>query len=224
MKYKYILFDLDGTLTDPKVGITKSVQYALAKNGIENALLSELEKFIGPPLKESFIEFYSFDEKTAVESVEYFREYFKDKGIFENEVYEGIPEMLRELRNLNAVIAVATSKPTVFAERILEYFDLIKYFDIVVGSNLDGTRTNKAEIIDFVIKELGIERQEEIIMIGDRKYDIIGAQKNNIHSIGVAYGYGSKEEIESSKPTYMVSSVEELNELMMLGNLKECFI
>lgn len=224
MKYKYILFDLDGTLTDPKVGITKSVQYALIKNGIECEELSDLEKFIGPPLKESFIEFYSFDEKRAEESVNYFREYFKDKGIFENEVYEGIPEVLRELKKQNLIIAVATSKPTVFAKRILEHFDLAEYFDIVAGSNLDGTRTDKGEIIDFVLTELGIGGQEEIIMIGDRKYDVIGAKNNNIHSIGVTYGYGSIEELEASKPTYIVNSVKELNELLLMGNLKECLI
>ncbi len=214
MKYRYILFDLDGTLTDPKVGITKSVQYALAKNDIKEESLTELEKFIGPPLKESFIEFYSFDEQKAKQAIDYYREYFRDKGIFENELYEGISDLLSDLRNRDFIIAIATSKPTVFAQSILEYFGLKEYFDIVVGSNLDGTRTSKSEIISYVIDKLKIDKLEDVIMIGDRKHDIIGAQKNNIDSVGVSYGYGTIEELESVKPTYIVNSISELNKLL----------
>lgn len=215
MKYRYILFDLDGTLTDPKVGITKSVQYSLKKNGIVVDSLSDLEKFIGPPLKESFIEFYSFNEKNSMQAIEYYREYFKDKGIFENEVYEGITILLKELKSRGFIIAVATSKPTVFAERIIEYFGLTEYFDIIIGSNLDGTRTSKAEVIRYVIDELAIEKLEEAIMIGDRKHDVIGAQNNNIDSIGVLYGYGSTEELEAVNPTYIVNSVSSLYQLLI---------
>jgi len=214
VKYKYALFDLDGTLTDPKVGITKSVQYALKKYGIEDVLLSELEGFIGPPLKESFIEFYSFDEKKAIQAIEFYREYFKKKGIFENKVYEGIPELLAKLKQDGLVIAVATSKPTVFAEEILTYFGLTEYFDIVVGSNLDGTRTNKAEVIEYVLTKLGINKKEQVVMIGDRKHDVIGAQKNCVNSIGVSYGYGTIEELESVEPTYIANSVDELYSLL----------
>ena len=216
MKYRYILFDLDGTLTDPKVGITKSVQYALAKYNIQVESLDDLEKFIGPPLKESFMEFYSFDEEKAVQAIEYYREYFRDKGIFENEVYEGIPHLLRELKSRGFIVAVATSKPTVFAEIIVEHFNLKEYFDIVVGSNLDGTRTSKAEVIKHVIDELKIDKLEEVIMIGDRKHDVIGAQRNNIDSIGVLYGYGDIEEMESARPTYILDSVSELHKLITI--------
>lgn len=221
MKYKYILFDLDGTLTDSKVGITKSIQYALEKYGIEDILLNELEKFIGPPLKESFIEFYSFDEMKAVQAIEFCREYFKEKGIFENEVYKGISELLFKLKQDGLVVAVATSKPTVFAEKILEHFGLTEYFDIIIGSNLDGTRTNKAEIIEYVLTKLGINTKEQVVMVGDRKHDVIGAQKNCVHSIGVSYGYGTIDELESVEPTYIVNSVEELYSLLATGDRLE---
>ncbi|HAS80359.1 MAG TPA: phosphoglycolate phosphatase, partial [Fusobacteriaceae bacterium] len=180
MKYKYILFDLDGTLTDPKVGITKAVQYALEKNNIKEDSLSTLEKFIGPPLKDSFIEFYSFDEKKSLDSIQYFREYFKEKGIFENQIYLGIEDLLKRLKHNDYKIIVATSKPLVFAKTILKHFKMIEYFDLIVGSNLDGTLVDKGEIISYVIDYLKIKNLKEVIMIGDRKYDVIGAKKNNI--------------------------------------------
>ncbi|MCS5422528.1 MULTISPECIES: HAD family hydrolase [Psychrilyobacter] len=214
MKYKYILFDLDGTLTDPGVGITKAVQYALKKNNIIEESLSTLEIFIGPPLKDSFMEFYSFDEKMISDSIKYFREYFRKNGIFENEVYSGILDLLGELKNRGCKIAVATSKPTVFANTVLKHFGMMEYFDLIVGSNLDGTLGNKAEIINRAIENLKIKNLKETIMIGDRKYDIIGAEKNNIDSIGVLYGYGSLEELEAANPTYIVDSISQLNELL----------
>jgi len=215
MKYKYILFDLDGTLTDPKIGITKAVQYALGKNNIVEESLDSLEKFIGPPLKDSFAEFYSFDEKRIVDTIQYYRKYFTEKGIFENEVYSGILDLLRELKNRDCKIAVATSKPTVFANTVLKHFGMMGYFDLVVGSNLDGSLGNKAEIINCVIEGLKIKNLKEIIMIGDRKYDVIGAEKNNIDSIGVLYGYGSLEELEGARPTYIVDSISQLSKLLI---------
>lgn len=214
MKYKYILFDLDGTLTDPGVGITKAVQYALKKNNIVEESLSALEIFIGPPLKDSFMEFYSFDEKMVSDSIQYFREYFIKNGIFENEVYSGILDLLKELKNGDCKIAVATSKPTVFANTVLKHFGMMEYFDLVVGSNLDGTLGNKAEIINCIIENLKIKNLKETIMIGDRKYDVIGAEKNNIDSIGVLYGYGSLEELEEARPTYIVDSISQLHKLL----------
>lgn len=215
MNYKYILFDLDGTLTDPKVCITKSVHYALAKYDIKDVELCELEKFIGPPLKDSFVEFYSFEEQAAIQAIEYYREYFKDKGIFENKVYNGICDLLGDLKNRDLLIGIATSKPTVFAKKIIEYFDMTQYFDIIVGSNLDGTRVRKADVIKYAIDELSLNKLEDVIMIGDRKHDVIGAQENNIDSIGVLYGYGTKEELEAAKPTYIVNSVSELHKLLV---------
>lgn len=215
MKYKYILFDLDGTLTDPKVGITKAVQYALEKNNIKEDSLSTLEKFIGPPLKDSFMEFYSFDEKKSLDSIQYFREYLKKKGIFENQIYLGIEDLLKKLKQNDYKIIVATSKPLVFAKTILKHFKMIEYFDLIVGSNLDGTLVDKGEIISYVIDYLKIKNLKEVIMIGDRKYDIIGAKKNNIDSIGVLYGYGSMEELKIANPNYMINSIDQLYEFFL---------
>ena len=134
LKYKYILFDLDGTLTDPKEGITKSVQYALKKYVILIENLDLLENFIGPPLKDSFMEYYNFSEDQASQAIEYYREYFKEKGIFQNKVYEHMEELLSKLKKLGLILIVATSKPTVFAEEILRHFNLDVYFELIIGS------------------------------------------------------------------------------------------
>lgn len=215
MSYQYILFDLDGTLTDSRVGITKSVQYALAKQQIIGESLTELEKFIGPPLLDSFMEFYGFDEATALQAIEAYREYFKIKGIFENEVYKGIPQLLADLSRRGAILAVATSKPTVFSEQIIEHFGLSDYFKIIVGSNLDGTRTNKGEVISCALDQLQVTELNSVVMIGDRKHDVLGAQQNQLASIGVLYGFGILAELSEAKPTYLVNSVTDLTEMLL---------
>lgn len=215
MKYKYILFDLDGTLTDPKEGITKSVEYALNKMGIKDVDLDELIKFIGPPLKDSFIKYYNYSEDEANQAIEYYREYFKEKGMFENILYDDIDELLSILKDKDKIIAVATSKPTVFADTIINHFNLSKYFNCIVGSNLDGTRTKKADVIDAVLKELDVKSKEEVVMIGDREHDVIGARQIGIDSIGVEYGYGSREELESSGANYIVERVGDLIKLLI---------
>jgi len=208
--YKYILFDLDGTITDPKVGITKSFQYALRKYDIQEDDLDELEKVIGPPLKDSFVDFYGFSEDKANEAIECFREYFKDKGIFENIAYEGIEEVLSTLKKSGKTLAVSTSKPTVFAKRVLDYFKLTDYFEVIVGSHLDGSRSDKKEVIEETLNQLKVTSKDQVIMIGDRKHDIVGAQKNNVDSIGVLYGYGSFEEMIAINPTHLVRDVKQL--------------
>ena len=147
MKKQYILFDLDGTLTDPAEGITKSVQYALKHFGIEEDDLEKLQPFIGPPLMESFMDFYGFSEEQAREAVTYYREYFRPQGIFENEVYKGIPELLEKLTDAGKTLILATSKPVVFAEQILEHFDLRQYFEFIGGSDIEQTRAKKTEIL-----------------------------------------------------------------------------
>jgi len=212
--YDAVLFDLDGTLTDPKIGITKSVQHALAKYGIIESNLDDLEKFIGPPLIDSFREFYSFSRAEALQAVEYYREYFSVKGIFENFVYPGIPGLLKQLQKKGRNSIVATSKPTEFAMRILEHFGLGRFFCGVVGSNLDGSRTSKIEIIGYTLKEYGLAAKGTV-MVGDRMHDIIGARGNGVESIGVTYGYGSPYEIERAGPTHIVSSVSELEMLLL---------
>lgn len=205
--YKYIFFDLDGTLTDPGIGITNSVAYALDKYNIKVEDKKKLNIFIGPPLQDSFKMFYGFDDEKAMEAVEYYREYFKDKGLYENEVYPNIYELLEELKRRNKKLVVATSKPEVFTHKILDYFNLSKYFDFVAGATLDGSRSKKADIIRYAIEGLNIENKNDVIMIGDRKHDIIGANQNNIDSIGVLYGYGSIEELKDAKATYIAKEV-----------------
>ncbi|WP_433745832.1 HAD family hydrolase [Falsibacillus pallidus] len=214
-EYKIILFDLDGTLSDPKIGITKSVQHALRKMGIIEADLDKLECFIGPPLQASFHEYYCFDEKNTKIAIEFYRERFKEKGMYENELYEGIPELLSSLKDYGYKLVIATSKPTEFSEQILEYFQIDKYFDLVIGSNLDGTRTSKTEIIQYILDKYNEHSADEFIMIGDREHDIIGAINTGIDSIGAAYGYGSHEELKRSHPTYMASNVQEIKDLLV---------
>lgn len=194
MNYQYILFDLDGTLTDPKLGITKSVAYALKSYGIQVDDLDSLLKFIGPPLQESFVKYYGFSEEQGAEAVEKYREYFKPYGIYENKVYDGVENMLAELVKCGKKVILATSKPTVFANVILEYFHLDKYFTCAVGSELDGSRVKKGEVITEALRQAGVTDKSLAVMIGDREHDILGAKENGIDSIGILYGYGDRAE------------------------------
>ena len=213
--YEYILFDLDGTLTDPKEGITKSVAYALESFGIHVEDLDSLCKFIGPPLKESFMVYYELDDAQGDQAVEKYRERFAVTGLFENKVYPGIREMLELLKEQGKTLLVATSKPSIYARQILEHFDLMKYFTFLSGSELDGTRVDKAEGITYALQENKIQDLSKVIMIGDREHDIIGANKNGIDSIGVLYGYGCREEFEKNHASYVAKQVEELKEILL---------
>lgn len=213
--YEYILFDLDGTLTDPKEGITKSVAYALESFGIHVEDLDSLCKFIGPPLKESFMVYYELDDAQGDQAVEKYRERFAVTGLFENKVYPGIREMLELLKEQGKTLLVATSKPSIYARQILEHFDLMKYFTFLSGSELDGTRVDKAEVITYTLQENKIQDLSKVIMIGDREHDIIGANKNGIDSIGVLYGYGCREEFEKNHASYVAKRVEELKEILL---------
>lgn len=217
---KYLLFDLDGTLTDPGTGITACVRYALQSFGIEETDQAKLEQFIGPPLQDSFMDFYGFDAGQAQAAVEKYRERFQDTGIFENEVYEGIPKMLHTLQSKGFFLAVASSKPQVFVERILDHFDLHKYFKVVVGSELDGTRSNKDEVVQEALNRLFAYKpiqKGQVYMIGDRKFDVEGAKALGVESVGVTYGYGSMEELKAAKADYIVRSVEELEKFLLRG-------
>ncbi len=217
---KYLLFDLDGTLSDPKTGICTCVQYALSAFGIEEPDLDKLEPFIGPPLKDSFMKYYDFTEEQAEAAIEKYRERFADVGLFENELYPGIPQMLRTLSARGMVLAVASSKPTVYVRRILEHFKIARYFKAVVGSELDGRRVNKDEVVQEALCQLFGDKPVDlsrVYMIGDRCFDVEGARKIGVESVGVAYGYGGMEELKESKADYIVRSVEELQAFLLRG-------
>ncbi len=212
---KVILFDLDGTLTDPKVGITRSVQHALRYYGIEEPDLDKLCPFIGPPLTDSFQELYGFSLPQAKEAIEKYREYFSVTGIFENEVYPGIPEMLGMLKEKGFTLAVATSKPEEYSIRILEHFGLAPYFALVGGADMTETRVKKGEIIAYTLDRLGVNSKETpVMMVGDRKHDVIGAKENGIPCVGVLFGYGSREELLEAGADALVESVKELGEVL----------
>ncbi|MDP4181943.1 MAG: HAD family hydrolase [Bacillota bacterium] len=215
MGYDYILFDLDGTLTDSSVGITNSVMYALKKYGIVVNDRSELYKFIGPCLIDSFEKFYGFSKEEAKAAVEYYREYYRDKGIFENLVYDGVEDLLKTLKDKNKALIVATSKPEIFAKQVLEHFDIAKYFTYIAGSNLEGTRINKDEVIRYAIKSCSIVDLSKAIMVGDREHDIVGAKEVGISSIGVLFGYGSRSELEKAGADFIVDTVADAGKILL---------
>lgn len=198
MTYNTILFDLDGTLTDPKVGILNSVKHALQKMNQPIPLESELLKFIGPPIQRSFSEICKFNEKEMLNAVRFYREYFSQIGMIENNVYVGIRELLIDLQKEKKRLYVATSKPTIFAKKILSHFQLEHFFIEIVGSELDGTRIDKGEIIEYIFEMNNDLSKEDSVMVGDRHHDIIGAKIGNIDAIGVTYGYGSELELTNA--------------------------
>lgn len=217
MKQKQlILFDLDGTLTDPKEGITRSFQYALEKLGYREDDLEELTKVIGPPLWDSFQDFYGMTWEQANQGVQFYRERYRKQGLFENKLIVGIPELLIDLKLAGKKLAVATSKPTVYSITILEHFGIDQPFDEIIGSNLDGTRINKDEIIRHVLSLFDVT-PDQAVMIGDRKHDILGAKANQMESIGVLFGYGSTEEFQQSGADQIVATVDELRQLLLAG-------
>ena len=213
--YDYILFDLDGTLTDPGIGITNSVMYALKKFNIDVPDRTALYKFIGPPLKGSFEEFYNFTPDQSEQAVSYYREYFRKQGMLENVVYDGIPEMLDHLKASGKKLIVATSKPEAFTLEILRHFRLYDYFDFIAGATMDDTRNKKADIIRYALESCGITNKVSAIMIGDRKHDIIGAKENGLDSIGVLFGYGDRKELTDAGATFIAVSAEEVEKLLL---------
>ena len=217
--WQAVLFDLDGTLTDPKIGITKAVAYALAQFGITVEALDDLCPFIGPPLGESFQTLYHFDEAQVQEAIAQYRVYFSATGIYENELYSGIPQLLAQLQQQGRTIILATSKPTVYARAILEHFQIAPYFHFVSGSELDGTRTKKAEVITHALQQCGIADTATAVMVGDREHDIIGAAATGLASVGVCWGYGSRTELTEASAGRVVDTVAELAAIL----LRSCF-
>lgn len=216
--FSYLLFDLDGTISDPKEGITGCVQYALQSFGIEEPDRDKLEPFIGPPLRDSFMQFYGFTPEQAEEATGKYRERFNEKGKYENDLYPGIAALLKDLQASGAHLAIASSKPTVFVEDILRYFGIRQYFEIVVGSELDGTRDKKEDVVAEVLRqfsERGATDPSQVVMIGDRKFDIEGAKAAGTHSIGVSYGYGAPGELEAAGAEIIVKDVEGLRRVLL---------
>lgn len=218
--YNTILFDLDGTLTDSKEGITKSVQYALKDFGIEVDNLDQLQPFLGPPLQVSFKEFYGFNNEDTNIAIAKYRERFATIGAFENSVYEGVEELLQDLIGEGKELAIATSKPEVYTLKILERFNLKKYFKVIVGSELDGSRSSKGLVIKEVFKRLKLDNIDNVVMVGDREHDVIGAKECNIPVIGVKYGYGRDGELEQANADYIVDNIEELRNILLMEGKK----
>lgn len=214
MYRKYLFFDLDGTLTDPMQGITRSVRYALRYFGIEVADLRELTPFIGPPLADSFKERYGMTDAEAETAVAKYREYYAPKGIFENEVYPGIPSLLADTAAAGCVNVMATSKPTPFARQIAAHFGLEPYFRLISGSTLDGRRTTKADVIRHALGELEIAPREAV-MIGDRRYDVEGAAETGLDSIAAGWGYAQPGELEAARPGRFAPDVAALRRLLL---------
>ena len=215
--YKYLLFDLDGTLTDSQEGITKSVSYALINLGVEDLPEDIKLRFIGPPLKDSFREYCGFDEETIKKAIALYRERYSKVGKFENRPYEGIPELLKKLKDDNRVLVIASSKPTGFVEDILNKFDLRQYFDIISAADLSGKKCEKEDVIKEALEILNLKTgDKDVVMIGDRHYDINGAKYFNLDSIGVNYGFAfDKNELKDAGATYVVETVKELGELLL---------
>lgn len=212
--YNYILFDLDGTLIEPKEGITKCVAYALGKMNIQVNNLDDLTVFIGPPLVDSFMEYYKMTLEEANSAVKYYRERFKVNGILECELYQNVDSTLKQLKQLNKKLIIATSKPEDFTNSILARLDILKYFDLVVGATLDGSRGEKSGVIKYALESLKLDDLSEVVMVGDRKFDVLGAKVNNISSVGVSYGYAVSNELIESKPNYIINDIKELLDII----------
>ena len=215
--YETYLFDLDGTITDPGIGITDSVMYALAKYGITVDERSQLYRFIGPPLLDSFMDFYGFDENKAEQAVAYYREYYRDKGIYGCYVYDGMEMLLQTLKAKGCHILLATSKPEPFAKQILEHFNLSQYFDVIAGSDFENVRNTKAKVITYALTVFAHNNGRKIeeikssaVMVGDRFHDVKGAAENAIPTIGVTFGYGTREELVEAGAAYIAATPQEI--------------
>ncbi|MBQ7430047.1 MAG: HAD hydrolase-like protein [Butyrivibrio sp.] len=217
---KYVLFDLDGTLTESGPGIMNAAKIALNHFGIEENKVENLHKFVGPPLTESFGQRYGMNEADTQEAIAVFRKYYNITGIYENSVFEGIQEMLQQLKRNGLLLSIASSKPRPMIDIVVDHFDIRKYFDVIVGCELDGTRSQKKEVVDEVIRLFGELSGDDAvlehsIMVGDRMYDVNGARECGLECIGVTYGYGTRQELQEAGAAYIVDSVNELGEKLL---------
>ena len=210
--FDYYFFDLDGTLTNPALGITNSFKHAFTELGLEIPSYETLCTFIGPPLVTTFKNYCHFTDDQALVGVKKYREYFASKGLLENEVIEDIPCLLENLQARGKHLVVATSKPEEYSVRILEHFDLAKYFDHICGSNMDETRSKKSEVIKYALETCGNPDKSKVIMIGDREHDILGAKENGLKSCGVLFGFGSRQELEGAGADFIAEKVMDIGE------------
>lgn len=215
MKFTTAIFDLDGTITDSAPGILKSLCYMMEKHKIPVLPEEKLRLFIGPPLRESLPEVFGFGEEKVERMIETYQEYYGDKGIFECTVFAGMPEALQKLKDSGVRILMATAKPEKFARMVAEHFDLAKYFDFMGGACIDESRSNKHEVIEYVLESCGITDRTGIVMIGDRAHDMTGAQKSGLHTLGVTYGYGSAEELRGAGADMLAASPQEIPGLIL---------
>jgi len=212
--YNAILFDLDGTLTESGLGITNSVIYALGEMGIKEDDREKLKKFVGPPLKNSFMKFYGFDADDAQKALEHYWVNYRARGIYEVALYDGVKETLSVLKDMGKKLYVATSKPEVFAKQIVKNMGIDDLLDDVVGSNFDGTRVNKNEVIASVLERNQIFDKSTAVMVGDREYDILGAKKMGLASIGVLYGYGNFDELKNAGADHIVNKIGDIIDII----------
>ncbi len=212
--FNNIFFDLDGTLTDSAEGILNSVEYALKKLGISDYRRSELYAFIGPPLVDSFRDIFGLSEEKCKEGVRYYREYFPKKGIYENRLYDGITDLLKRLKAAEKTLVLATSKPQEFSEEILRYFGITGYFAFIAAAEMNGARNRKEDIIRYALEISGAKRQETV-MVGDRSYDILGAKSAGISSIGVLYGFGTKDELIKAGADYIAKTPDDILKIIL---------
>lgn len=220
MRLRAVLLDLDGTLTDPGMGITNSILYALREMGREAMPRESLYRFIGPPLRESFERFCGMSEAESEEALRLYRVYFADRGLFENEVYPGIREMLAALHAAGIPLVLATSKPEIYARKILSHFALSEYFSFIGGSELSGERVRKADVIAYCLRAIGVgesENRSDFLMIGDRMHDIEGAHAHGIQAVGVLWGYGSAAEMAEAGADETAASPEALTKWILQG-------
>ena len=213
--FDYIFFDLDGTLTDPALGITNSFKHALEYFGLEIPSYEKLCSFIGPPLVDTFRTQFGFSDEKASLGVVKYREYFAEKGLLENSVYPGIPNLLSDLKDAGKKLVVATSKPEEYSIRIIEHFGLAPYFENVCGSLMDESRSKKDQVIEYALERNKIGDRSKVLMVGDRKHDILGAKKTGLKSCGVLFGYGSLEELNAAGADYIAGDMAELKKICL---------
>ena len=209
--YKAIFFDLDGTLTESGEGITKSVQYALEKLGVSAPDLEPLKVFVGPPLLDQFMKYAGFDKETAQKGIEYYRERYSEKGMYENTVYPGVENALAELKRRGYRLAVASAKPTFYVTQIMDHFNLSRYFEVIAGTDLNGPKVSKSQVIEEALERMNLsDHRDQVIMVGDKEHDVFGARCAGLECIAVSYGYGNEEELKNAHPFKIVNSAEEI--------------